>query len=265
MDEYLAWDAASAGFVKDVIDRGLAYAERARRVVREDTEATERGTAIHSAILEPHDFERRYAPLSVGCNLGTVKGREEKAALVRAGKHALKAQVWEACLRLREKAWEHPILSALLEQAEAEVSATWFLDDFAAGVAGLGKGRADLLAREARMILDFKSTEDATAAEFGKTAARYGYHFSAPWYLDGFTAAGVPVEFWTIGALECVPEIGHYAVELFTLDAAVLERARRRINVALEQYAAALGAAAAGPKGFRSLSLPEWALKEIDS
>lgn len=267
MADYLAWDAVSAGFLKDLIERGIGYAERARRVVREDTDATERGTALHSAILEPHDFERRYAPLSPTCDLRTNRGKDEKAALVASGKHPLKALVWEACVRLREKAWENPTLAALLEQAEAEVSATWVLAERAPAEPGLGglvgKARADVLAREARMILDFKSTDDATEAAFGRTAAGYGYHLSAPWYLDGFTAAGVPVEFWTIGALECVESIGHYDVHLFTLDPAVLQRARERIEKAVREYASAMSTGVAATTGFRPLPLPEWTMKEI--
>lgn len=260
MAEYLAWDAVSASLVKDVLERGCEYADRARRIVREDTPATERGTAVHSAILEPHDFERRYAALSVGCDLRSKPGREEKAAIVAAGRRPIPAATWEACVRLRERAWENPTLAALLSNCEPEASATWHT-----GYGDVrGKARADVLCRDAETILDLKTTEDASPFAFGRAAADFGYHLSSPWYTTGFTQAGVLVRYWTLAALEADPRVGHYSVRLYTLDPLIVSRARDRLDAAVRSWAAAVadGRFRDVPTSYIPLPMPAWTFKE---
>lgn len=263
MHEYLAWDAVSAGLVKDVLARGPAYADRARRCPRPETDATERGTAVHAAILEPEAFERRYACLSQDCNLSRTDGRAEKAEIIRAGKHPLKAKVWEACVALRERAWAHPTLAALLGCGTTETSALAALPTLEGRRPLLGKARADLYAEEASTIVDLKTTEDASPFAFGATAAGYGYHLSAPWYLDVFAAAGSPIRYWTLAALECDDEIGHYDVRLYTLDPGVLAAARQRIQKALAIWETALSTGRFhSTDAFVPLSLPTWTFQE---
>lgn len=260
MAEYLAWDAVSAGLLKDVLDRGCGFADRKRRIVRDDSDATERGTAVHTAILEPHDFDKRYAPLSVECDLRTSAGKAEKAAIVASGRRAVKAAVWETCLRLRDRAWEHPILSRLLAECETEVSV---LSEVGVGDL-IGKARADVLARGAETILDLKTTLDASPFAFGRSAADYGYHLSSPWYLDTFERAGVGVRYWTLAALEADPDVGHYDVALYTLDPLVVARARAKIDTAARTWAAARasGNLRARPDTYLPLPMPAWAFQE---
>lgn len=261
MATYLGWDAVSAGLLKDVRSRGTLYAAAARRVATEDTDATERGTAVHMAILEPHDFERCYAALPIDVDLRTNSGKEAKAKIVRQGRRPIKASAWEACVRLRDRAWEHPVLRSLLEACEPETTAVWDT-----GVGGWrGKARADVLCRDARMILDLKTTRDGGARAFASSAAAFGYHLSAPWYMDGFTEAGCPIDYWTLAALECDEDVGHYDVRLYTIEARVVSMARLWMQSALSEWAAATRdggtVLSSHPETFLPLQLPTWAME----
>lgn len=260
METYLRLDALSASTLKDVLEQGPEFASRARRIVQGETEATERGTALHASILEPEDFELRYGPLPVGCNLNRTDGREAKAAIVASGKKPISAALWEGCQRLRERAWANPMLAALLEQAETEVTAVW-----ETGIGGLmGKGRADVLAADAGVILDFKSSEDVSPFAFGRTAADHGFHLSSPWYTDGFTAAGQPIREWVVGALGYNPKVGHYDVALYVLPRSAVTLGRARYRRALEAWARheMHPAPSNFPPNFVPLPMPAWALRE---
>lgn len=260
MERYLALDAVRAGLVKDVLERSARYAEAQRVRVSEPSDSTDRGTAIHLAILEPERFDLVYGRLSPSYDGRTTAGKAEKASVVSRGLLPIKATTWEACQRLRELAWSNPLVRSLLEQAETEVTAVWETPH--AGI--YGAARADVLAREARTIVDLKSTEDASPRGFARHAAGYGYHLSAPWYMDGFTAAGVPVDFWWILALEVDEAAGHYDVAAYSIDELVVQRARERMDRGLRAWAGTRTRPelAGYPPNIMPLPLPAWAFLE---
>lgn len=260
MEHYLALDAVNAGTLKTLLDSSPARADAARRVIGEDSEYSERGTAVHAAILEPDRFEKVYAALPEDYDGRTVGGKAAKAEIVARGRQPIPAETMEACLRLREKAWASPKVAELLSVAETETTAVWMTGHGDVK----GKARADVLVREARGIVDLKSTVDASPHAYGRTAIDRGLPISAAWYADGFTAAGCPVEWWAILALECRPKEGHYAVALYTLDPLLVKRARAKIERALQVWSACASRHEydAYPEGFCPLPVPAWAFKE---
>jgi hypothetical protein len=261
MDEYLSFDAVSSGLVKDVLERTPRYADARRRVRSEESTHTERGTAIHCAILEPHDFDLRYESLPEDCDLRTNRGKDAKATIVAKGKHPLPAATMEACVRLRERAWEHPAVRDALEQAETETTGIFECDN------GLvGKVRADVLARGAETVIDLKSTvRSADPSGFGRVAADGRFDISHVWYCDGFTRAGCKVSYWHALALELDPDHGHYDVALYTIaDPVVLARARHKVQMALDTWAISRsrGTFAGYSQAIVPLQFPGWFYKE---
>lgn len=257
MDEYLSWDAVSAGLLSDVLDRSPRYAEWKRRQRdAEATEATVRGTAIHYAVLQPADFEARYAPLPEGYDGRTSEGKAWKAKVEREGKIPLKRDLWAACQGARLAAWNHPQARSILEQAETEVSVA-----FDAGLGLTGKARPDVLARDARVILDLKTTATAEPRAFGRVAASYGYHRSAPWYRRALRSVGVEIDYWLILALEYE---GDYGASVFTIPPEVEAKAEAEIDRALGYWAkcAREGAFQSYATGIVPLPMPSWLYKE---
>lgn len=251
MSVYLSWDAVSAGMLKTLTDRSPLHADADRRTDSDskDTAATIRGTAIHYAILQPSDFEVRYGRLPEGDGRA-AHVREAKVALAAEGRIGLPGSVWDAARALRERAWKHAQVRAVLEQAECELSVVWDRDGLAC------KCRPDVLAREAETIVDLKTCEDASKAAFARTVRRYRYDRSAPWYLDGLNAAGVPVRFWLMLAAESEPP---YALALYSLEPEVINRRREENDVALRAWRAVrdLPALPAYPEGVMPLNVED--------
>jgi hypothetical protein len=257
MDEYLAWDAVSAGLLGDVLDRSPRYAEWRRRQRDADaTDATIRGTAIHYAVLQPDDFFARYAPLPEDYNGTTTAGRAAKAKVEHAGKIPLKHALWQACQSARLAAWNHPQARSILEQGETEVSVV-----FDAGMGLVGKARPDVLARDARVILDLKTTTTAEPRAFARVAANYGYHRSAPWYRRALQAVGVPIDYWLILALEYEGDCG---ASVFSIPPEVEAKAEAEMLRALGYWAACAreGAFHSYETSIVPLPMPSWLYKE---
>ena len=122
---------------------------------------------------------------------------------------------------------EHRLASMLLAKGEPEVSA--FAPDPATGV--MRRGRVDWLSRH--VITDYKTAATADPAAFGRSAAAYGYHMQAAWYLDLFRDLGADVEAFAFIVQEKEPP---YLVEVIELDERAVDRGRVLNARALERY-----------------------------
>lgn len=97
----------------------------------------------------------------------------------------LSVDTYEQLLGMRDSIMAHPAASALLKgSGVAEASVYW--TDPATGE--LCRCRPDWW-RADGVIVDLKSTEDASPEGFAKSLVNYRYHVQAPWYLAGTQAA----------------------------------------------------------------------------
>lgn len=187
-----------------------------------DSPALLLGSAIHSAILEPSDFEDRYA-VAPECDRRTKLGKEVYAAFLALndGKEVLSASDYRTCIRIRDAVHAHPVASGLLTGGVAEQSI--FASDPETGE--LIKCRVDyLLNGLSGMIIDVKSTPDASPRAFGHSAAAFRYDIQPPWYFDVLQAAfGIqPTQFVWL-AFEKLPP---YAVGVYFARPADIQMSR---------------------------------------
>lgn len=189
------------------------------RVREEPTPAMVLGSAIHSAILEPDLFPLEYVA-DPGINRRTNAGKAEYEAFVaeNAGKTVLNDEQMQTCLAVRDAVHLHPVAAGLLQGGAAEQS--FYAIDPETGE--LIKCRTDYLAGD--MIVDVKSTEDASPDGFGKSAANFRYPMQVAWYHDVMDAAfGEHPPHWVFLAVEKKPP---YAVGLYFTEPDVVQRAR---------------------------------------
>ena len=270
----------------DLIERSPAHYHAEyldpNRPPRENDETTARlvGHLAHCAILEPAEFDRRYAVLppdaprrptsaqwnaknpSADSMMAMAWWREWLAA--NEGRTVITHDQRETALRQAESVCRLPDIRDALDRGRPEVSAYW--RDPVTGV--LCRCRPDWRhdAGERSVILvDVKTYSNAAPAEFARQIARMRYHVQAAYYSDGYAqAAGVDVLAFIFLAVETEYP---YAASAVMLDDAALEQGRAEYRRNLDTYAACLksGEWPGYPTGIQPVSLPAWALTDIEN
>ena len=194
------------------------------------------GSLCHCATLEPEAFDLRYL---VGPDVKTRRAKAWTEAveanpgrvLITPRQYAV-AQAQAAALRRVDAVAE------ILVGGQCEVSAFWVdpltglrcrcRPDCANSEFGT---RLDPLA----MLLDVKTTRDASRRAVQMTIARYGYHCQAEWYRRGYAAAsGVPVAGFIFAFVESEYP---FAVSVYELDSEAFGIAGRDNRETLDRLA----------------------------
>ena len=119
------------------------------------------------------------------------------------------------------------------------------------------KGRCDLITMDNTVIVDLKTTEDASAEGFAKSFMSYGYWMQAAHYISICRASGIPIEKFLFIAAEKNPP---YCTAIYELDATSLEKAfaiRHRLMENLSDCIAR-NEFPAYTKGTQALTMPPW-------
>lgn len=257
--DYLAVPALSNSGLKLLAKSPRHYAASfdPERPDAEPSDAMRRGTLLHTMALEPHAVAQRYRVKPAAMNFTTKDGKAWRDATPAGVEIVSEAEHRAACVQARNLR-QLPELAALLGAGEAEVSFFWL--DEETGVHC--KARADWVFASASggvVLLDLKTTEDATPEAFGRSCARYGYHRQAAWYTDGWRqATGGDVLGFVFGAVESAWP--HDAVP-YMLDDAALAKAREQIAGLLQLHSQCerTGHWPGIASEITTLSLPAWA------
>lgn len=260
MDAYRAAEGVSASDLKNM-QRSPAYA---RMRGKASTPAQEWGTAVHTAILEPDELDKRYAldpekPEVGGYPAGwrnTKAYKEAKAAaLARPGiEGVLTAEQREDLAQIQRRVAANKIgaqLHALDGMREASVFA-WDEDLWR-------KCRPDWFIPAARMVVDVKTAQDHRAGPFARACHRYGYHTSAAYYFDTMEAADILVDHYVFLV---VSADAPFEVATYTLDDDSIEQGRHEYRRALAAWrdCANEGQWPGGSSEIEEIRLPEFAI-----
>lgn len=234
-------------------DRSMAHLKYAIEHKRESTPAMEKGTALHLAVFEPAEFEKRVAVYD-----GIKRGKEWNSFYENCSATLiLKPDVYASIISMRDALHNHPRVKELLEsKGTGEIGAVW--QDKDSGI--WCKGLIDRFCQcwGYSVILDLKTCQDARPSEFAKTIYNFHYHTKAAWYLDGLKAiADVDRRFLWI-AIESEP---FHGISIFDVGDEMMEVGRKNYKRLLSEYAKCkeLGVWPSYPLGEESLELPKWA------
>lgn len=197
------------------------------REERVETPAMKMGTAIHTAILEPHDFDNRIVRgLDIDRRSNDNKARWADFERLNANKIIVKADDYDYLREIRDALHSHPVAAGLLSGGKAEQ--TLFAVDPDTGE--LIKSRKDYI-HDSGMVVDVKSTDDASPIAFAKSVANYRYDVQAAWYyfVDEVAFGAIPSD-WVFVAFEKEPP---FAVGVYFLTSADISRAR---DTAMRDY-----------------------------
>lgn len=207
-----------------------------KREPRVETPAMITGTAIHTAVLEPERFAAEYR-VEPAVNKRTNDGKAQLEAFVadcEANGHTpITVKDLEICNNISEVVRAHYTAKQLLSKGVAETSMFW--EDETTGV--LCKCRPDWIA-DSNILVDLKSTVDASPAGFAKSAFNYRYWVQAAWYLDGIeNATGNRPDGFVFVAFEKEPP---YACGFYYASDDMIEAGRAEYRRLLDLYADSL-------------------------
>lgn len=257
--DYHRHSAVSKSHLDQVARSPLHYWARyldPNRVEPEPTPAMRLGTAVHTLTLEPDTWDARYitAP-AVDRRTKEGKARWAEFEAEAAGRELISVEDRVIVSRMAEAVWKHPAAAMLLNIA-GKAETTWMWDDDASGLQC--KCRPDWLTDDHGLIVDLKTTEDASPAGFRKSIANWRYHVQASWYLDGIErATGTrPEQFIFI----CVEKKPPHAVAVYAADFDMIVAGAKQARLDLDTLADCK-AANAWPgysDQIEMISLPAW-------
>jgi len=230
MKEYHESEALSRSGIIDLLRSPAHFYARNRDPKREERKATsamEFGTMIHMAVLEPKKFAESY---KVGPDVKTKAVKAWKDAVAdNPGITLIKPAEMKKVKGIMEAVATHPAVSkAGLLDGKAEVSYLW--EDGGREY----RVRPDLVTNNG-IVVDLKTTTDASYETFMRHAWNMGYHIQAPFYMGGVKAVhaalglGSPHAFVQIVVEVEIP----FAVQVFAPDEALMALGRLEIGKAI--------------------------------
>lgn len=243
----------------DQLAKSPAHYKHARESETESTQVMIFGSAFHDYILLPEVFAESYAVLPDDFNGRTKDGKAQLAEIAESGKTILKAEWVEQIKGMAAAIQAHPKAAALLSSGKPEQSVFW--RDEETGIDC--RCRPDFWNRSG-IIVDLKSTEDASPQGFARSVANYRYHVQDAFYSNGiYQATGeYPKGFIFIAVEKKAP----FAVACYTLDEQAKERGHELFRRDLMTLAECIktNTFQAYSEQIEPLSLPAWAYYDKD-
>lgn len=299
--EYHATDAISVSGLKEILRSPRHYKHKYLDGNQEASKALEFGRAFHALVLEPERINEEVAvkpekddyPFALDTVDDMKKWLADRSLPVTGTKPVLaqrileadpRAQLWGSIMDhfsagsegksiIKKDEWTlakdmaQEILNnaaariVLTGKGHAEVSAFWTAGDGINGVPA--RARFDWL-REDGLIVDIKTTTDASPEGFGKHAYNYGYHMQAWWYMRAYEAAtGKKPEGFVFIAVE---KDAPHCVGVYVACPEMLELGQRDCEAALGIYRECrrTGEWPGYPEQIEPLHLPVWAEKRLN-
>lgn len=248
----------------DLVNISPAHYKAAKESPKgEPTTAMQIGTLVHTAILEPHNFDGSFT-IAPDCDKRTKDG---KAAWEAAEKEAsdkgtilCKASDISMVLQMTAAVNLHRSAKAALE-AGGLVEASLYADCPETKVRR--RGRPDLISK-GNVIIDVKTCAKGAGgkAEFAKAVANWRYDVQAAYYLDLARDCGHEKEGFVYIVVEKEPP---YAVAVYQLDLESIEAGRKQYKKNLQLLAECIefDEWPAYSSEVEIISLPKWRLNQL--
>jgi hypothetical protein len=253
--EYQATNAVSASKLEYFMKPTAAHAKWAMENPK-DSDALAFGRAVHTRLLEPAQFDKRYHVYEK-FEKRSNEAKARWAEMVKTYGEDCLLTLEDAALieSIRLEVMLHDSAKVLIEDAEMfEISGYWEEDGM------LCKFRADAICPRYKAIVDVKTCRDASEAGFAKAIADYGYHRKAAHYIAGARACGLDVDAFAYIAIESE---GPVLVATYQLDAESLEVGARQRKGLMAKYRECekLNRYSGYSRNIEPIGLPAWAAK----
>ena len=150
----------------------MRYVDDPPTLPKKDSAAFAMGHAVHCLALEPNEFSNRFA-IAPKCDRRTNAGKAEWAQFLVdcEGKELLDDQQYEDALDCVQALNNHPQFATIMAQPR-RVEVPFEFDLFGHKF----KAKPDAIIDSMKLILDIKTTDDASPHRWQWSAVDYGYH-----------------------------------------------------------------------------------------
>ena len=248
--EYLKLPGISASFLKACLKSpydGYKFLHEPK----ETTKAMEFGTAVHTFLLEPHLFSQQYA-LSEKFDRRTKAGKVavEVFQAANLGKTIIDDEDAVKLQRIVANAKAIPQIQEALDRFHKEKTFQFsFVDQ-------PFKARIDLVDSDGLIIIDVKTTKDASAAEFAKTMMNLDYDMQLAIYSQATGRKG-NVRCYVIAIETDTCEVALYDVTNFINTVTVARKIAKALETAKEVQTMSV-CPPKFPQGIVKLEVPSW-------
>lgn len=259
-EDYHRWSAFSISNGLELLKSPGHYLYRLNNPI-EPTPAMELGTNIHLRLLEPDKFGGKFAFLPDHIpNDKRTKLYKEFVEQVPPGRKILSSSDARIIEAINQSVRSRLCTQELLwGEGESELSLFW--EDEATGIKC--KGRLDRIHYGLNMLVDIKTTKDASPVGFAKNICNRGYYIQQAHYRDGARSLGIKIDHVIFIAIETVAPygVGVYSLPNHALDAGLEHR-----NLLLKQLSKcyADNTWETFPDKITPLEFPDWAFSSVE-
>ncbi len=203
--EYHALDYVSKSHLDEVNKSPFHYWDRyinPDRVVPEPTKQMLLGSAMHTMVLEPDLFEKEYLVESANApkrpTAAQLNAKKPSSQTLDAiayweefdkkanGKNLISIDDYERLTIMRKRIFDHPAASTILNMSGVSEQSYQWKDDQTGEIC---KSRPDFHTDDGTLIVDLKTTSDASELGFQKSVHNFRYHVQAGFYLRSIEEA----------------------------------------------------------------------------
>lgn len=221
--DYHARPELSASQIKTILKNPFEYINGSHK---EPTKAMDFGSCVHKLVLEPLDFEKEFA-VSPKYNLRTNEGKASYQSFIDAnmGKTIIDEDTFMEAKMCADNVMR--IAGNFFKNGVAENS-------YFSEIGGVGaRCRPDYYIEDIGLVVDLKTTQDASPDGFIKSVANFGYYIQEPFYVDVLDSLNKPVNRFIFVAVETKPP---YMVGIYELDYISRDHGRSEYMRAIEIY-----------------------------
>jgi exodeoxyribonuclease VIII len=184
------------------------------------TKAMADGTAVHAFFLERDKFNSDFVIKPADMRLNTKAGKEW--AQEHQSKIIIDSELGNNLYEMEKSFIDSP--AKLIYDIKGQAELSYFWDDL-----GLVKGkcRPDWISDDGNIVVDIKTTTDASPKGFQKSIANWGYHLQLGWYLRGLQKLGLPAKEFIFIAIEKTPP---FSVGVYRANKDMITYANDEIN-----------------------------------
>ena len=188
------------------------------------------GTAVHAFFLEKDKFHKDFAVKPQDLRLNTKAGKEW--AQEHHNKIIIDSELGNNLYEMEKSFMDSP--AKLIYEIKGKSELSYFWNDI-----GLVKGkcRPDWISDDGILIVDIKTTTDASPRGFQKSISTWGYHLQLGWYLRGLRKLGVPAEQFIFIAIEKTPP---FCVGVYSADQDMINFAMKELDQLMPEIQTAM-------------------------